>query len=135
MHLVDDSGPDPALHMDAVRQVLGEIGAGAVPELVVFNKIDLTHEAERLVARHPGSVAVSAATGEGIDGLLAAVADRLRALTNVVELVVPFDRGDVLAAIHREGEVLVETPGEEGMRLRARLDDAASARLADYVVG
>lgn len=135
VHLVDASGPDPALHMDAVRQVLGEIGAGAVPELVVFNKIDLTHEAERLVARHPGSVAVSAATGEGIDGLLAAVADRLRALTNVVELVVPFDRGDVLAAIHREGEVLVETPGEEGMRLRARLDDAASARLADYVVG
>ena len=135
VHLVDASAPETALHMDAVRQVLGEIGAGNVPELIVFNKSDLTDETPRLVSQHPGSVAISAATGAGIDDLLVAVADRLRALTQVVELVVPFGRGDILAAVHREGEVLVETTGEDGMRLRARLDDAASARLAEFVVG
>ncbi len=65
---------------------------------------------------------------------LKAVADRLRALTNVVELAVPYDRGDVLAAIHREGEVLVEMSDDTAMRLRVRLDDAALGRFVEYVV-
>jgi GTP-binding protein HflX len=135
VHVVDASGPEPAAHIDAVRHVLDEIGAGAVPELLVFNKSDLAAErAGTLVARHPGSVAVSARTGSGIDDLLRAVGDRLRALTNVVELFVPFDRGDVLATVHREGEVLVEEATGDGMRLRARLDDAAATRLRAFVV-
>jgi GTP-binding protein HflX len=62
------------------------------------------------------------------------VGDRLRALTNVVELIVPFERGDVIAAVHREGEVLDETTEEAGMRMRARLDDSATARLAEFRV-
>ena len=51
----------------------------------------------------------------------------------MVELVVPWDRGDVIAEVHREGEVLVETVKDDGMHLRARLDDAASAKLAEWV--
>ncbi|MBK5222555.1 MAG: GTPase HflX [Acidimicrobiia bacterium] len=135
VHIVDASAPDTEAHLNAVRVVLGEIDAAEVPELIVFNKSDLTTESARLVAQHPGSVAISAVTGDGIPELLAAIGDRLRALTNVVELMVPFDRGDVIAAVHREGEVLVETTDEAGMRMRARLDDAASARLAEFVVG
>jgi GTP-binding protein HflX len=135
VHVVDASGPEPSAHIDAVRQVLAEIGAGQVPELLAFNKTDLAPErAEALVARHAGSVGVSARTGEGIDGLLHAVGDRLRALTNIVELFVPFDRGDILASAHREGEVLVEESDAEGMRLRVRLDDAGASRLRAFVV-
>jgi GTP-binding protein HflX len=135
VHVVDASGPEPSAHIDAVRQVLDEIGAGSVPELLVFNKADLAPDrAAALVARHAGSVAVSAHTGEGTDDLLHAVGDRLRALTNVVELFVPFDRGDILASVHREGEVLVEEAGDDGMRLRARLDDASATRLRAFVV-
>jgi GTP-binding protein HflX len=59
----------------------------------------------------------------------------LRALTQVVELRIPYDRGDIAAAVHREGEVLVETADEGGLRLRARLDDAAATRLSEFVVG
>jgi GTP-binding protein HflX len=66
--------------------------------------------------------------------LLRAVSDRLRALTNVVELHIPFARGDVLASVHRAGEVLVESTVDDGMRVRARLDDAAATRLAEWVV-
>ncbi len=80
-------------------------------------------------------MAFSARTGEGVPELLRAVGDRLRALTSVVELHVPFDRGDVLASVHREGEVLVEQAEPDGMRLRARLDDAATTRLRAFVVG
>ena len=66
IHVVDASAPDPEAQMDAVRTVLREIGADEVPELVAFNKADLAgEEAKRLLDRHPGSVAVAAATGAG----------------------------------------------------------------------
>jgi GTP-binding protein HflX len=133
VHVVDGSGPDPLGNIAAVREVLEEIGAGSVPELLCFNKADRSDEVARLVERHPGSVGISAVTGEGIDTLLLAVADRLRHATEVVDLVVPFERGDVIAEVHREGEVLHESVGEDGMVLRARLDEAAAAKLAEWV--
>jgi GTP-binding protein HflX len=106
-----------------------------VPELLVFNKADLAGpEAKRLVDDHPGSVAVSAVTQEGIDIFLRTLADRLRSITTVVELEVPYDRGDVLAAIHREGEVVSTTDEPAHLRVRARLSDASAGRLAEFVV-
>jgi len=62
------------------------------------------------------------------------VGDRLRSLTDVIELFVPFDRGDIIASAHREGEVLVEQSDAEGMRLRVRLDEAGASRLRAFVV-
>ncbi len=135
VHVVDASAADPAGQIDAVRVVLAEIGAAAVPELLVFNKADIAPgEAKRLVEEHPGAVAVSAVTGEGIDAFLGALADRLRTVAHVVELVVPYERGDVLAAIHREGEVVSTTDEPEHLRVRARLSDASAGRLAEFVV-
>jgi GTP-binding protein HflX len=132
LHVVDASSPDPDGQIDAVHEVLNEIDALHLPELLVFNKSDRAPEVKRLVDTHPGSVAISAATGEGIDGLLVALGDRLRALANVVELVVPYDRGDVVAAVHREGEVLSEAHEEGATRLRARLDEAAASRFQEF---
>ncbi len=135
VHVVDAAASEPEAQMAAVRDVLDEIGAGRIPELLAFNKADLDPvEARRLVARHPGSVAVSAVRGDGVGDLLVAVGDRLRALTTVVELVVPYERGDVLAAAHREGEVLVETSEPDAMRLRVRLDAAGQAKLREFLV-
>jgi GTP-binding protein HflX len=135
IHVVDASAPDPQAQMDAVRDVLTEIGADQVPELIVFNKADATTEVKRLVERHPASVAVSAKTGEGIEELLTTIGDRLRLLTTIVELFVPYARGEVLAEVHREGEVLSEAAEDTGMRVRARLDDAAQSKLEPFVVG
>ncbi|MDQ6910297.1 MAG: GTPase HflX, partial [Actinomycetota bacterium] len=126
IHVVDAAAADPESQMEAVRAVLAEIGANHVPELVAFNKADLLGDAapeiKRLVDRQPGSVVVAASTGKGLDDLLVAVGDRLRALSNVVDLLVPYDRGDVIAAVHRQGEVVSETHEDEATRLRARLD-------------
>jgi len=134
VHVVDASSAEPEMQIDAVRAVLQEIGGRDVPELLAFNKADLAPDAAvRLAARHDGSVSLSAATGDGLEVLLRAVGDRLRALTTVVELVVPYDRGDVIAAVHREGEVLVESAGEGALRLRVRFDDAARSRFEEYV--
>ena len=135
VHVVDCAAPDPEGQIDAVREVLVEIDAERVPELLVFNKADVEPEvAKELAERHPGSVALSAKTGEGLDIFLRTLADRLRALTKVIELVVPYERGDVLASIHREGEVVSTSHGEDGVRVRARLSDASAGRLAEYVV-
>ncbi|HRW38361.1 MAG TPA: GTPase HflX [Aquihabitans sp.] len=135
VHVVDGAGPDIEAHIDAVREVLAEIGAGEVPELLAFNKADRAepHELVRLVRDHPGAVAFSALTGQGVELLLATIGDRLRLQTQVVDLLIPFDRGDVLAEVHREGEVLSERAGEGGMELTARLDDAALNKLKAWL--
>jgi GTP-binding protein HflX len=133
VHVVDSSAADPDAQIDAVRAVIDEIGGGEVPELLVFNKADVADPA-RLVAAHHASIAISAVTGAGIEEMLLTVGDRLRSMTMVVELVVPFERGDVIAQVHREGQVLMESAGEGGMLIRARLDDYAASRLAEFVV-
>lgn len=134
VHVVDGAGPDPQAHIDAVRAVLSEIGANEVPELIVYNKADLSDEVMRLVDKQPGSVGISAHTGEGIDELRQAIGNRLREMSTVYELFVPWARGDALAAIHREGEVLVEVTQDDGMRIQARLEKASAQRLKDFVV-
>ncbi len=135
VHVVDASSVDPDGQITAVREVLAEIGGDEVPELIVFNKSDLApDDAPQLVVDHPGSVAVSAVTGDGIEVFLRTLADRLRALTNVVELLIPYDRGDVIASVHREGEVVSTTEAEKGLTVRARLSDASAGRLAEFVV-
>jgi GTP-binding protein HflX len=132
VHIVDGTAHDPRAQIDAVHTVLAEIGAADVPELLAFNKADIAPEIKRLVDRHPGSVAVSALNGDGVDELLAAVGHDLRSLARVVELVVPYDRGDVVAAVHRAGEVLAEDHGPDATHLRARLDVAEAARFDEF---
>jgi GTP-binding protein HflX len=135
IHVVDASAPDPPAHMEAVRRVLRDIGADDVPELLAFNKADQADpdSARRILQGHPGSVLLSAATGEGVDRLLAAVGDRLRAMTHVVELVVPYDRGDVVAAVHRQGEVVSECHDADGTRLWARIRPEDLSRFNEFV--
>ena len=135
VHVIDGSAADPESNIEAVDRVLHEIGAAEVPQMLVVNKIDIDPDgAKELLVDYPGSVAISARTGEGVADMLRTLADRLRGLSTITELLVPFDRGDLLAALHREGEVLVETATEGGMLVRARLDEVSVSRLHEYVV-
>ena len=136
VHLVDASASDPDAQIDAVHAVLAEIGADRVPELIAFNKSDLApEEAVRLVKLHPGSVAISASTGarhrRPADGRARTVCVRSPSSPSSL---VPYDRGDVLAAIHREGEVLSTAHLDAGVRVRARLSRPSAGRLAEFVV-
>ena len=135
VHVVDASAVDPNGQIAAVREVLAEIGADKVPELLVINKSDLDpDEAKRLVYEHQGSVSFSAMTGDGLNDLLLAIGDRMRALTTVIEWLIPYDRGDIVATVHREGEVVSTANEDNGMRVRARLADASAGRLSEFVV-
>ena len=134
VHVVDASAPSTDAQIAAVHEVLGEIGAAGVPELVVVNKADKAPETAKALAHAiEGSVLISARTGEGIDDLLQVIGDRLRGTDRVIELVVPWSRGDVLAAIHREGEVVGQSDGEESATLQVVLDEVGRARFAEFV--
>jgi GTP-binding protein HflX len=141
VHVVDGSAPDFEGQVDAVRTVLAEIGADGIPELLVVNKADsvaalgeeVEEEARRLMAAHEGSVMVSARTGAGMGELLVAMGDRLRVGDRVVELDIPWARGDVLAAVHREGEIVGESAGESSTRIQVVLDEVGKSRFAEFL--
>jgi GTP-binding protein HflX len=135
-HLVDASDPDVEGRIAAVRSVLGEIDAGAVPEQLVFTKADAVdpETVADLLRAYPDAIVVSARSGAGVPALLARLGNRLRALTQIVELHIPYERGDVLAALHRDGDVLVTVNDDTGMRVRARLPDAVVGRFAELVI-
>ncbi|MEY3360737.1 MAG: hypothetical protein RL531_456 [Actinomycetota bacterium] len=134
VHVVDAGATDIAGQLRAVRGVLAEVGAAELPEQIVVNKVDTVDGAARdeVLAELPGSIGVSARTGEGVDELIALIGRRLRALAHIVELAVPYDRGDVLAALHRDGEVLVEVHEATAVRVRARLPEASAGRYAAF---
>jgi GTP-binding protein HflX len=136
VHVVDAGAPDAEQQVEAVRAVLRDIGAADQPELLVVNKIDLADPAvvDDLLSAHPEAVAVSAKTGEGIEKLEEVVGARLGALDPVVELAVPYERGDVIAALHREGDVLVEVHGDRETRVRARIPETDVSRFREFVV-
>ncbi|WP_298226449.1 GTPase HflX [Gryllotalpicola sp.] len=135
VHIVDASNPDPAAQIQTVRDVIGEAGARDIPELVVFNKADLIDDSTRLVLRglEPDAVFASATTGEGVDEVLAAIQRMLPDHSVAIELLVPYDRGDVIAAVHERGRVLSTEYAEDGTRVRARIEPAHLAEFAAFV--
>ncbi len=136
LHVVDASDADPDGQIAAVREVLREIGAGDVGELLVFNKTDITGASvvRRLVTIHPDSVAVSALTGEGIDDLLPAIVDSLDAGTVALDLLVPYDRGDLVAALYDAGEVIGEKHENGGTLLTVRLPRDMADRYTAFAI-
>lgn len=136
LHVVDASSPDPEGQIAAVREVLEEISTHELPELLIFNKLDRAEPetCERLARLYPESCFISATTGEGFHPMMEALANRLRSLRRLVRLEIPFDRGDVLAMLHREAEVVSEEAGEASMRVTARVDEVTGGRVREFAV-
>ena len=134
VHVVDAAHPDPAGQIATVRDVIGEVGARDVPELIVFNKADLVTEEDRLVLRglEPNAVFASARTGEGIADVLAAIERMLPDPAVEVDLLVPYDRGDVVSTLHEAGRVLSVEYVEDGTRIRALASPEQAGQLAEF---
>lgn len=134
LHVVDGSHPDPEGQLAAVREVLAEIGADELPELVAINKADVADPMvlARLRQREPHSVVVSAHTGEGVEDLRAAVEADLPRPAVEVEVLLPYDRGDLLSRVHDSGEVISLEHTPDGTRVVARVHEALGAELAAY---
>jgi GTP-binding protein HflX len=134
VHVVDGGHPDPEEQVRAVREVLAEVGADRLPELLVVNKTDAAEEEVllRLKRLWPEAVFVSARTGAGMEELRRVLEQRLPRPAVEVTATVPYDRGDLVALAHRRGEVLDSRHTEAGTVLRARVDEALAAELAPY---
>lgn len=136
LHVADVSSPALGAQVAAVREVLGEIGAGGIPEVLALNKADLITEVQRARAarRYPSGVLVSALTGEGLEALVAAVAEAVPRSPLEVTLLVPYGREDVIAGLYRGGEVISSETTRDGTRVRARVSERDLAAVRDLVV-
>ena len=134
VHVVDASHPDPGSQIATVRDVIGETGARDIPELIVFNKIDLTDETQRMALRgmEPRSIEVSARTGEGIDELLARIAELLPEPDIQVDVLIPYNRGDLVSRLHINGRIINLEYAETGTRVRAMVKPEQAAELAQF---
>ena len=131
VHVVDGSDDAPEEQISAVREVLNDIDAGQVPELIVINKADIAdpETIANLLRREPGAVVVSARTGAGFDELLAAIERDLPSLLQEVDVLVPYSRGDLVSRAHRQGEVIGAEHDEAGTRLHARVPESLANEL------
>jgi GTPase len=137
VHVADASSPELANQIDAVREVLVEIGAGRIPEVLALNKVDRLSETERarVVSRIDGdALPISAVTGENLDRLMERIEDALPRFPVDVRILVPWGREDVTAMLYRNAEVLSEESGPDGTLVHARVNEREHAAVAPFVV-
>ncbi len=137
LHVVDASSPEYEGQIEAVREVLDQIGAQDIPCLEVFNKVDLLDDEARgaLARRHPLALAVAAATGEGIDGLVARIAQAAAAADEHLEVLIPYQRGDLVSLAHERCHIVSEAHEEAGTRLVLLAGPAYAPTFAPFTAG
>lgn len=135
VHVVDASHEDPAQQIKTVRDVVGEVDARDIPEIIVFNKADLIDNDQQLLLRglEPDSIFVSAKTGEGVEELQQLIADMIPEPDVEVTAVVPYEHGEIISMIHKSGQVLDTDYVESGTRIHARVSVEMAARIEQYI--
>jgi GTP-binding protein HflX len=134
LHVVDGAHPTPEEQIAAVREVVSDVGAHTVPEIVVINKADAADELtlQRLLRAEKRAIAVSARTGEGIPELLALIDAELPRPAVELQALVPYTQGALVSRVHAEGEVLAEEHTGEGTLLTAQVNEELAALLQPY---
>lgn len=134
LHVVDGSHPDPEGQISAVRGVLADVDAAGVKEVVVVNKADAADPEvlDRLRRHEKHCIVVSARTGQGIAELRDLIADELPRPTIDVDVLLPYERGDLVSRLHEEGEVLGSEHTSDGTRVQARVHPDLAAELTAY---
>jgi GTPase len=138
LHVVDASAPEQRrlADMQAVDDVLEEIGAGDKPRLLVFNKVDLLDEGERHETEldHPEAVLISAQEGEGLDDLRERIEAAFEETLTEVELLIPYSEGGRLHELHEVAGDLERTDREDGVLVHAKVPSAEMHRFSDLAV-
>ena len=131
VHVVDATDPDPQGQIQTVREVIAQVEASNIEELIVFNKADLidADTEVRLRGLVPGCLLVSARDGRGIADLEALIAERLPKPNEKFEGVLPYDRGDLVSKVHLTGKVIEIEYLEAGTRLVALVSQDLAAEL------
>jgi len=128
LHVVDGRHPQASEHMRVVERVLEEIGAGAVPRITVFNKMDLPGDGRPPQVSGP-SCCISARSGEGISGLLGEIAAQIDTRQETFHARIPVSRGDLLAILRRSGRVTEESLCDDVFEVTALVPPAIAGRV------
>jgi len=133
VHVVDGSHPDPFEQIRAVREVINEIGGAEIPEIIAINKVDAADPevVMEILRKEKNSFAFSARTGFGIDGLVRAIEKSLPHPNVEINALIPYDRGDLVSAVHERGEILSEEYVETGTQMRALVDGGLAKAIED----
>ena len=133
LHVVDGSSADALTEIRCVREVLTQVGAEELPELLLVNKIDVADDevVSAIRAQCPDAVWVSARTGAGLAALMSGIDRELPAPPIMMSITVPLDRGDLVARIRREGELNSISYAADGIEISARVGSDLAAQLAD----
>ena len=133
VHVVDGSHPDPFEQIRAVREVITEIGGADIPEIIAINKVDAADPdvVMEILRKEKNSFAFSARTGFGIDGLILAIEKSLPHPNVEINALIPYDRGDLVSAVHERGEILSEEYVETGTQMRALVDGGLAKAIED----
>ena len=137
LHVVDASHPDPEGQIRAVREVIADLDARRIPEIIVLNKADAADPfiLERMRQREPNHVIVSARTGEGIDELKQKIADTIPRPSILVKLLVPYDHGEVISRLHSwDAEIKRTEFVSDGTFITALVREDVAAELSEYVL-
>jgi GTP-binding protein HflX len=136
VHVVDGSHPDPFEQIRAVREVITEIGGGEIPEIIAINKVDAADPdvVMEILRKEKNSFAFSARTGFGIDGLVRAIEKSLPHPNVEINALIPYDRGDLVSAVHERGEILSEEYVETGTQMRALVDGGLAKAIEDALL-
>jgi GTP-binding protein HflX len=134
LHIVDAADSDPEAQIKAVREVLADIDALGVPEQIVFNKVDAADPETELRLRSlvPTALFVSAHTGVGLDELKEIIELGLPRPDRSVTALIPYTRGDLVARIHTDGEVLSEDHTGDGTLISALVRSDLAAALERF---
>jgi GTPase len=136
VHVVDGSHPDPFEQIRAVREVITEIGGGEIPEIIAINKVDAADPdvVMEILRKEKNSFAFSARTGFGIEGLVRAIEKSLPHPNVEINALIPYDRGDLVSAVHERGEILSEEYVETGTQMRALVDGGLAKAIEDALI-
>ncbi len=137
LKVVDASDPHAQKQLDAVDDVLKEIGASEIRSVVVYNKCDLLDETERrnLSIAHPEAVQISALEGTGAAGLLYRIAQEASEGDTTMTVTVPYDKGMLIKMVHERCQVIREEYVQEGLKATIRASERMREFLAPYRVG
>ena len=136
VHVVDASSPSMLRQIEAVEQVLEEIGAGGHATVLAFNKVDVlpcdvTLQLEGVAATLPRA-RVSALQGDGIDDLLRCISENLLLQFVALDVLIPYDRGELVALFHQYGTIEHESFEETGTYLRGHIPSNQSGPFAAF---
>jgi len=137
LHVVDASHPDPEGQIRAVREVIADLDARRIPEIIVLNKADAADPfiLERMRQREPNHVIVSARTGEGIDELKQKIADTIPRPSLEVKLLIPYNHGEVISRLHAwDAEIKSTAFVSDGTFVTVLVREDVAAELSDYVI-